>query len=304
MPNVAALPHRWGLLASALKIGPLSITWDQLTRPDPGAGYWIVRAQNEAPANRGPRAAPWFNDDEWSGVETLAWTAWVSNRDRCASLWANSAEAAREALSVVIPGALRREGVMDAHGAVIAPDPARPDDAIFVTGLSGAGKSTLAMTTALGGARFVADDSAAIGLVGSVLVSWPRRSSISLTPDMAHKLLRERAREAYGDKDFIDSRDLFPKQFASSLTVRAVAFLERGPGHETQVGPVLPSLAYRQLLMGHPILAVDRGARRCFDVVRRLAALPSHRVAGGTDLLEPAKACSTLSALLPSTEAS
>jgi hypothetical protein len=192
---------------------------------------------------------------------------------------------------------------MDAHGAVIAPYPARPDDAIFVTGLSGAGKSTLAMTSALGGARFVADDSAAIGLVGANLVSWPRRSSMSLTPDMARRVLRDRPRETYGDKDFVDGRDLFPTQFASSLTVRAVAFLERGPSQDTQVSPVPPSLAYRQLLMGHPILAVDRGARHCFDVVRRLAALPSYRVAGGTDLLEPAKACSTLSALLPSTEA-
>ena len=296
-------PHRWGLLASALKIGPLSISWDLSTRPELGTGHWVVRPIDPAPVARGPRDARWFNDDEWSGVETAAWTAWVSNRDRCAALWASSSEAAREALSVVIPGALRREGVMDAHGAVIAPDPARPDDAVFVTGLSGAGKSTLAMTSALGGARFVADDSAAIGLVGANLVSWPRRSSMSLTPDMARRVLRDRPRETYGDKDFVDGRDLFPAQFASSLTVRAVAFLERGPGQDTQVSPVSPSLAYRQLLMGHPILAVDRGARRCFDVVRRLAALPSYRVAGGTDLLEPAKACSTLSALLSSTEA-
>lgn len=256
------------------------------------------------PTQRGVSGARWFNDDEWSGVETEAWTAWVGNRERLAAVWADSPEAAREALSVVIPGALRREGVMDAHGAVIAPDPARPDDAIFVTGLSGAGKSTLAMTSALGGARFVADDSAAIGFVGPKLVSWPRRSMMSLTPEMAGRLLPDRVREAYGDKDFIDGRDLFPKQFASSLAVRAVAFLERGPGQDTQVSPVPPSLAYRQLLMGHPILAVDRGATRCFDVVRSLAALPSYRVAGGADLLEPANACSTLSGLLSPAEAS
>lgn len=193
---------------------------------------------------------------------------------------------------------------MDAHGAVIAPDPARPDDAIFVTGLSGAGKSTVAMTSALGGARFLADDSAAIGPVGSKLVSWPRRSMMSLTPEMAKRLLAEQSRESYGDKDFIDARDLFPGQFASSLTIRAVAFLERGPGPFTQVSPVPSSLAYRQLLMGHPILAVDRGARHCFEVVRRLAAVPAYRLAGGTDLLEPGKACSTLSALLPPSEAS
>ena len=70
------------------------------------------------------------------------------------------------------------------------------------------------------------------------------------------------------------------------------------------MSPVSPSLAYRQLLMGHPILAVDRGATRCFDVVRRLAALPSYRVFGGTDLLDPANACFTLSNLLSPAEAS
>ena len=118
---------------------------------------------------------------------------------------------------------------MDAHGAVIAPDSARPDDAVFITGLSGAGKSTLAMASALGGARFVSDDSAAIGLVGSNLVSWPRRSTISLNPDMARRILRDRARETYGDKDFIDGRDLFPTQLAPFLAVRAVVFLNVAP---------------------------------------------------------------------------
>jgi hypothetical protein len=264
----------------------------------------VVIPLDQAPAPRGLREAPWFNTEEWSGVETKDWSAWVGNRGRQASLWGRSAEAAREALSVVIPGALRRESVMDAHGAVIAPDPARPDDAIFVTGLSGAGKSTLAATSALGGARFVSDDSAAIGLVGTRLVSWPRRSLMSLTPSMVERLFPDRARDTRGDKDFIDARDLFPAQFAPALTVRAVAFLELGPGEESEASSVPPAVAYGRLLMGHPILAVDRGAASCFAVVRRLAALPSYRLVGGAALLKPQNACSTLAALLPAPEAS
>ena len=258
----------------------------------------MVSCLEHPPTPRGPQKSPWFNDDQWSGVETDAWVAWISNRDRRAALWAHTEESAREALSVVIPGVLRRERVLDAHGAVVAPDPARPDDAVFITGLSGAGKSTLALTSVLGGARFVADDSAAIGLTGSALVSWPRRSLMSLDPAMASRLLPERARASFGDKDFIDARDFFPGQFASSLTVRALAFLERGSGQASQWGRISPSLAYRQLLMGHPILAVDRGARHCFEVVRRLADVPAYRLAGGTDLLEPETACATLTALL------
>lgn len=264
------------------------------------------------PGVRGPKDAAWFNDDEWSGVETPLWLAWISNQGRSAAVWAATDELARrEALSVVVPAVLRREGILDGHGAVIAPDPRRPDHAVFVTGLSGSGKSSLTVACALGQGRFLSDDSVAIGFAGSGLTAWSRRSALSLSPEMHRELLPDAAGRVFEDKVVLDARMTFPDRCAESLEVRAIVFLERGgrsgaapgedPGLEkTRVVPVETADAYRRLLMGHPILTVDKGARPSFKVVRTLADLPCHHMVGGRDLIDPRTACDALAALLPS----
>jgi hypothetical protein len=262
------------------------------------------------PAPRGPEGASWFNDREWSGVETPSWLAWISNKGRSAAVWGVTEEIARrDPLSVVLPAVLRREGLLDGHGAVIAPDPERPDHGIFVTGLSGSGKSSLTVSCALGGGRFLSDDSVAIGRVPSHLRAWPRRTAVSLSPDMRRKLVPDAVGRPFEDKIILDARTTFPDRCADSLEVCAVVFLERGvAGVDTsgahgsspaRIVPIEAADAYRRLLMGHPILALDTGARSCFKVVRDLANLPSFHMTRAPDLLDPQIACDTLSALLP-----
>jgi len=267
----------------------------------PLAGSWGIELLDTVPGLRGPTGASWFNDSEWSGVETSEWVAWVSNTRRAAAVWGvTEALGRREALTVVIPAVLRREGLLDGHGAVIAPDRSRPHDGVFVSGLSGAGKSSLTVSSALAGARFVSDDSVAIGLVASDVLAWARRSSISLTARMYSELLAESADHFLAaGKVSLDARTAFPNGCADFLKVRAVAFLARGVGERTRSTAITPAGAYQRLLMGHPILAVDTGARRTFAVVRRLASLPCYDVAGGSDLLEPQTACETIASLLP-----
>lgn len=299
----------------SLSVGPVTVDW--IPRAGSGVagrpvGFWGVELMDIPPFLRGPSDAPWFNDGDWSGVETPTWLAWISNnRSRSAAVWGATEELARrDALSVVVPAVLRREGLLDGHGALIAPDPARPDHGVFVTGLSGSGKSSLTVSCALGGARFLSDDSVAIGWAGTHLRAWPRRSAISLSPQMRRRLVPDAQGRVFEDKIVLDARTTFPDRYADSLQVCALVFLERGPAagdasgapppsSPTRVVRIESSEAYRRVLMGHPILALDTGARSCFKVVRDLANLPALHMMGGPDLLDPQVACATLSALLP-----
>lgn len=294
-------------------IGPVSIRWDRPSEETPHAhqspDWWVSSlGDEEASRRRGPDGAAWFNEDGWSGIETREWVAWISNRAREAAVWGQTGEAAsREALSVVIPAILRREGLLDGHGAIIAPDSRRPDEGVFVTGLSGSGKSTLAISAALGGARLVSDDSVAIGPEIGSLRGWSRRSAMSLSAP-AHRLLFPDAprREVEG-KVWFDARDLLGSRYVDSLRVRCVVFLEPAADRGGETAPSVTSSqpigsadSYRRILMGHPILSMDVGARKCFGVVRALADMPAYRMVTGRDALEsPRAASAALSALLP-----
>ncbi|MEO8359564.1 MAG: hypothetical protein ABI672_06010 [Vicinamibacteria bacterium] len=290
-------------------LGPLSIcVWADSILPDPAtlvsAGLWHIRSLSGQgrPSLRGPAGAPWFNTAEWSGLETDRWSAWIGNHAQTGFIWAGTKMEESEPLSVVMPAALRRAGILDGHGAVIAPDPNRPDDGLFVTGLSGSGKSTLTVSCALGGARFLTDDSVAIGNTGSALTAWPRRSALALTRTMHDALLGPSPTPVKHEKVFFDGKKIFGSRCVPSLTVRAVVFMERDQGGDassTSAGRVDQMEALRRLLMGHPILALDVAAKTCFPIVRSLASLPGYRLSGGPDLLDPVTACATLSALLP-----
>lgn len=296
-------------------MGPVSLEWGETSFDNPASHpttVWQVSLLTEVPSFRGPVGARWFNDDEWSGIETPSWVAWISNRDRSAAVWGMTPEIARsEAIPAVLPAALRRDGLLDGHGAVIAPDPERPDDGLFVTGLSGSGKSSLTVSCALGSGRFLSDDSVAIGFDGDDLRAWPRRPSISLFPQMHRQLIPGIVGRAFDDKVILDGASAFPERWVPSLAIRAVVFLEGGENESsgpvvertlerTRVAQIEPTASYQRLIMGHPILAVDQGARRSFTVVRRLADLPSFVMVGGRDLLDPSTACARLAAMLPS----
>ena len=293
----------------SLSVGPITLDWKASGTPTDTSHGWTVEYLDRPPAVRGPQGARWFNDDEWSGVETSQWLAWISNISSVAAVWSAVEKLARrDALAVVIPAVLRRQGLLDGHGAVIAPDKDRPDDAIFVTGLSGSGKSSLTVACALGGGRFVSDDSVAIGQDQTSLRAWARRSLLSLSPEMFDRFLPEAAGSVFEGKRLFDARTTFERCFVDSQRVLAVAFLEgatppdegiRGGPERTVVSPIEPAEGYRRLLMGHPILALDRGARPCFQTVRALSDLPCYSVTRGRDLLDPATACKTLASLLP-----
>lgn len=255
-------------------------------------------APEDRPRDLGALQA-WFNVAEWSGVESAQWVTWISNTQRKAVIWGATPEIAlREALPVVMPAALRREGFLDGHGALLAPDPQRPDDGVFVTGLSGSGKSTLTVSATLAGARLLSDDSVAIGFDEENLRAWPRRPILALSIEMGELLVPDAVgREVDGKLVFSAKRNL-GQRYADSLRVRAVVLLQRGSDC-TEISRVEKSVAYSSLLMGHPILAMDSGARPCFKVVRALADLPAYRMSGGRDLLDPGAACATLARLLP-----
>ena len=294
-------------------IGPVSIRWDRPSEETPQthqpSDWWVSSlGDEEASRRRGPDGAVWFNQDGWSGIESREWVAWISNRAREAGIWGQSGEVAfREALSVVIPAILRREGLLDGHGAIIAPDAQRPDEGVFVTGLSGSGKSTLAISAALGGAHLVSDDSVAIGHDIGGLRGWSRRSAMSLSSPAHRLLFPEAPRHEVGGKVWFDARDLLGSRYVDSLRVRCVVFLEPAGDREgetaqgvTSSQPIGSADSYRRLLMGHPILSMDVGARKCFGVVRALAEVPAYRMVTGRDALEsPWAACAALSTLLP-----
>ncbi len=293
----------------SLSVGPITIEWKASGTPTNTSHGWTVECLDRPPAVRGPQGARWFNDGDWSGVETSQWLAWISNTRTLAAVWSPVEDLARrDALAVVIPGILRRQGLVDGHGAVIAPDRDRPDDGIFVTGLSGSGKSSLTVSCALGGGHFVSDDSVAIGPQSSSLRAWARRSLLSLSPEMFDRFIPAATGSLFEGKILFDGRATFDRCFVGSQRVLAVAFLEgdaspsqglRSVAERTTVSPIGSAEAYRRLLMGHPILALDRGARPAFHVLRALSDLPSYSITRGRDLLEPSVARKTLSSLLP-----
>ena len=292
-----------------LRIGPVSIGWpslaeDKASQPPP-ADWWVRSlGASEAAYRRGPEGIRWFDNGEWSGIETPEWMAWIGNRLKVAATWGGTdGVAVGEARSVVIPAILRREGIVDGHGAVLAPDPKRPDDGVFITGLSGSGKSTLAISAVLGGARLVSDDSVAIGLGPDGWRGWSRRSSMSLSAATHRRLLPNGPGQEVDGKVWFDAKSTFGEQVVESVRVRSVVFLERpsdsrsAPAIATSFA-ISPADAYRRLLMGHPILAMDRGARKCFKVVRALAELPAYHVVTGTNVLRDPKSVSAALALL------
>ena len=291
------------------RIGPVSISWDESgSSPCDEGADWPIRAlsASQASAKLGADGASWFNQASWSGIEAHAWSAWISNRSRDAAIWNDAFPGAfREALSVVIPAVLRREGLFDGHGAIVAPDPARPDDGVFISGLSGSGKSTFTISAAQGGARFVSDDSVAIGPDPAGLRGWSRRSSISLDASLYPRLLAAVPSRHIDGKVWFNGRDVFGPLFVDSLSVRALLFLVPADGARgrdavsSTPARITPADAYKRLLMAHPILTLDRGARNCFGVVRALASLPAYFMTSGEDLIRsPTWACSVLTSLL------
>ena len=308
-PSALTAPSKSPAEILASSVGPIRIEWASGERhPNPSGEYWNVRDLGglARPEPLGPPGAAWFNSERASGVETASWLAWVGNTERTARIWGvDRATAIREAMPVVVPAVLRREGLLDGHGAVIGPDRRRPHDGMFVTGLSGAGKSTLAVSCAVGGARFLGDDSVAIGPVGHRLHAWPRRKVFSISLPIRDALLPGARGRQIDDKIFLNARGTFGSRYAESLAIEAVVFLEvgsrdRSGSHPRSEARTLSAFeAYQRLLMAHPILALDSGAKPCFPTMHRLARLPAYSVAGGEDLLDPGTACAILSELLP-----
>ena len=299
-PKIPTLPPG---LPGLNPIGPVQFRWTR-NQPDsatsPAFLWWVDFLETrERPVPFGELGVSWFNTDAFSGVEHFDWSARISNTDRRAAVWGVTREVAiRDAMSVVLPAALRRDGIFDGHGTVIAPDPSRPDAGVFVTGLSGAGKSTLTASCAVAGSRILSDDSVAIGRHADRLTAWSRRPGMGLSAEMHRRLLPDVPVRAVEDKLFFNARRVFGDQKAESLEVKALVFLERGQAR-TEVGPLSASDAFGRLLMGHPALAIDALGKRCFDVVRDLSRLPVHRMSGGKDLIEPKTAAATLARILP-----
>ena len=100
-----------GRLQMSHYIGPVSIVWEHgpvVVSAGPVSGRWGIGILGAAPVLKGPFGADWFNNDEWSGVETASWVAWISNRTRSAVVWGASPDITRrDALAVVIPAVLR-----------------------------------------------------------------------------------------------------------------------------------------------------------------------------------------------------
>ena len=130
---------------------------------------------------------------------------------------------------------------------------------------------------------------------------------MSLSRPAYDALLPGSPRREVDGKVWFDARDAFGSRYVDSLRVRGVVFLERANSREGEAAPATTSSqaigsadAYRRLLMGHPILSMDVGARNCFSVVRSLADLPAYRMVTGHDVLHSAQAaCATLAPLLP-----
>lgn len=214
------------------------------------------------------------------------------------------ADVARNVKPLLVPAILRREGILDAHGAIVAPDAARPDDGIFISGLSGAGKSTMLALSVHEGARFLSDDSNAIGLVEGRLEARARRPArVALSPQMANRLFPGVRGVPFEDKVVLALDREFPRLCAEALHVRGVVFLEDAGREATSVQPLAAAEAYRRLILGHPMLTLDRGARPCFPVVRALSALPSWQVSRAPDLLRPTAAHDLLRRLLKDCDA-
>jgi hypothetical protein len=280
--------------------GPVSLVWEEGIGSQELDGLsWHV--ERRPPANPPPRRSvgeKWFNDEDWSGVESDDWVAWIGNRERRAIIWGATEDLAlRHALPVVMPAALRREGYLDGHGAVLAPDPDRPDEAVFVCGLSGAGKSTLTVSATVGGARVLSDDSVALGVEGKALMAWPRRPILALSPETGERYLKDAPSGLMDGKRLFNIRRVFGDQCLESARIRTIAFLERG-GETTARAPLSAVQSYAAILMGHPILALDEGARHCFPAVRTLSKLPGYQLRGGSDLLDPETARRVLADLL------
>lgn len=269
---------------------------------------WTVQPQEVVPpiAKRLRPNVPWSETEGWSGATSDAWAFLISDTDsRTALTWGRTAaDAARHATPLVIPAILRREGILDAHGAVVAPDAARPDDGLFISGLSGAGKSTMLALAVLAGARFLSDDSNAIGLVDGRLKARARRPArVALAPPVANALLPRVQGTPFRDKVVLALDREFPQLLADVLHIRGVVFLE-SPGNEaTPVRRLAPAESYRRLILGHPMLTLDRGARPCFPTVRALSSLPSWQVGRGSDLLLPGAAHVLLCRLLKESDA-
>ena len=265
------------------------------------SGWEIVTV--DRPSTRGPEGASWFNDDEWSGVETPHWTCWVGNRERSCRLWGMDDSFLRgHAAAVAIPAILRRSGLMDGHGAIVAPDPTRPDDGVFVCGSSGAGKSTLTLMSVLNGASYVSDDSVSVRVESNGdLTGFSRRSVILASPDLVRRHLPGSEGEVVDTKAMVRAERHFAHLWRPRMRLRAIVFLSRAVERvdKSSIHTLRRVSAYSRLLMAHPILALDRGARSAIRVAAMLATLPGYELLGGSDLLTPEVARTTLASVMP-----
>lgn len=202
---------------------------------------------------------------------------------------------------MALPAILRRHGILDGHGALVAPDHKRPDDGVFVSGLSGAGKSTLAMAIAADGGRLASDDSVAIHRRRGRLDGFSRRSGILIAPEVRARYFEANVGKPVGEKLLLDGPAALPAAWAPKLQVKAMVFLQRDGTRrdKSSLTSVSAVTAYRHLIMAHPILTLDAGARPVFQTVRALSDLPSFVLEAGLDLLDPRVASRVLSLTLP-----
>ena len=156
----------------------------------------------------------------------------------------------------------------------------------------------------LAGARFLSDDSNAIGLVDGRLEARARRPArVALAPSVANELFPGVRGTPFQDKVVLALDREFPQLLAEVLQVRGVVFLEGNQHGPTQVRRLAAAESYRRLILGHPMLTLDRGARPCFPAVRALSSLPSWQVGRGPDLLLPGAAHVLLCRLLKESDA-
>lgn len=170
----------------------------------------------------------------------------------------------------ILPLAATLLGLEPVHASAVVV----PDGAVLLAGPPGAGKSTLAVELVRGGARFMADDVAALAVGDGALYAHCGPGLISLRHGAATRLgasVVSALGEPLGrDEDSVRIRLARARQ---PRVVRALYLLERGgPGETPALNPGAPDPA--ALLATSFNLALRDGARleRQLDVFARLAA--------------------------------
>jgi hypothetical protein len=173
----------------------------------------------------------------------------------------------RHLLGRVLPFAATLRGLEPVHASAVT----LPAGAVLLAGEPGAGKTTLALTLALAGLGFLADDVVALSLRGGSLLAHPGPALTSLRPTSAVFARSEQLGLSLGVEDD-GSRRVALHRVAAPQPVLALCLLERapaaGPARIREVDP-----EPKRLLASSFNLALRDSARlaRQLDVYAALA---------------------------------